>query len=326
VEPNEQPGCRSTHRTPIFEELKDAQRILIAGCGGGFDVFSGLPLYFRLREMGKDVHLGNLSMSRLQYAAGRKLLHGLTEVTADSMGPEDYFPEKFLSQWFRTQGEEVPVWCFPRLGGRPMTEAYKALADELDLDAVVLADGGTDSLMRGDEQGLGTPWEDASSMAAVDELEVPVKLLISVGFGIDAHHGVCHAHFLEAVADLTQAGGFLGAHSLLPDMPEVQRYREAVAATFDAMPDRKSVICSSVLSAIDGHYGDHHMTERTHGSELWINPLMSLVWCFRLGAVADRSLYLDAVKETEYLSDIKPVIHKTRLAIGRVRPWKSIPV
>ena len=47
---------------------------------------------------------------------------------------------------------------------------------------------------------------------------------------------------------------------------------------------------------------------------------------FRLGAVADRSLYLDAVKETEYLSDIKPVIHKTRLAIGRVRPWRSIPV
>jgi len=53
---------------------------------------------------------------------------------------------------------------------------------------------------------------------------------------------------------------------------------------------------------------------------------MSLVWCFRLGPVADRCLYLDAVKETEYLSDIHTVIHKKRLAIGRVRPWRAIPV
>jgi hypothetical protein len=249
----------------------------------------------------------------------------LTRVDADAEGSREYFPEKYLSQWFREQGEEVPVWCFPRLGGRPMGDAYKALATELKLDAVVLADGGTDSLMRGDEEGLGTPWEDASSIAAVHDLDVPTKLLISVGFGIDSHHGVCHAHFLESVAALTKVGGFLGVHSLLAEMPEVQRYREAVAATFDAMPKRESVVCSSVLAAIDGNYGDYHATERTKGSELWINPLMSLVWCFRLDAVADRCLYLDAVKETEYLTDIQSVIRECRSALGRVRPWKSIP-
>ena len=321
-----QPDESSLDRTPIFEELADAQRILIAGAGGGFDVFSGLPLYFRLREMGKDVHLSNLSFSRLGEAKGRRLAHGLIEVNADSEGMDAYFPEKHLSAWFRARGEEVPVWCFPRLGGKPMTEAHTELAAELDIDAIVLVDGGTDSLMRGDEEELGTPYEDSSSIAAVDELDVRIKLLICVGFGIDAHHGVCHAHFLEGVAETARAGGFLGVHSLLPTMPEVQLYREAVQATFDKMPTRPSVICSSVISAIDGHYGDHHATERTHGSELWINPLMSLVWCFRLAAVADRCLYLDEVKQTEYLSDIATVIHKKRLAIGRVRPWRSIPV
>lgn len=35
---------------PLFDSLKDAQSILLAGAGGGFDIYSGLPLYFALRE------------------------------------------------------------------------------------------------------------------------------------------------------------------------------------------------------------------------------------------------------------------------------------
>ena len=48
---------------PILNQLKDSQNILIAGAGGGFDVFCGLPIYFTLKEMGKTVHLANLSFS-----------------------------------------------------------------------------------------------------------------------------------------------------------------------------------------------------------------------------------------------------------------------
>jgi len=39
--------------------------IFIAGAGGGFDVFSGLPLYFGLRAAGKKVTLANLSFSKV---------------------------------------------------------------------------------------------------------------------------------------------------------------------------------------------------------------------------------------------------------------------
>ena len=35
----------------------------------------------------------------------------------------------------------------------------------LGVDTLVLVDGGTDSLMRGDEEGLGTPHEDIASLA-----------------------------------------------------------------------------------------------------------------------------------------------------------------
>lgn len=42
-----------------------------------------------------------------------------------------------------------------------------------EIDCVILVDGGTDSLMRGDEVELGTPTEDMSSIAAIHQLKVP---------------------------------------------------------------------------------------------------------------------------------------------------------
>ncbi|MHC4958908.1 MAG: DUF1152 domain-containing protein [Planctomycetota bacterium] len=313
-------------RMPLLDELATKERILVAGAGGGFDVFSGLPLFFHLRALGKEVHLANLSFSGVRSTPRRSLVHDVREVDAESESITDYFPEKHLSAWFRARGEDVPVWCFPRLGGRPLGEAYRALVEELGLDAIVLVDGGTDSLMRGDEESLGTPYEDVASLAAVDSLDGIDRFLVCVGFGVDAHHGVCHAHFLEGVAETIRADGYLGVHALLAPMEEVGLYREAVHATIASMPDHPSIVCTSVLAAIDGNYGDHHPTERTAGSELWINPLMSLMWCFRLDAVTRRCQYLEDVKATEYLTDIAEVIRDHRQRLGRVRPFFPIPV
>ncbi len=312
-------------RLPFFAELESARTVLIAGAGGGFDVFSGLPLYFALRDAGKRVHLANLSFTNLDAVEGRRPAPAVVEVTADTRTTLRYFPEFFLSQWFRQVGQEVPVYCFERTGCRPLRDAYRALAAELKPDAVVLVDGGTDSLMCGDEAGLGTPEEDIASVAAVDELEGVGKYLVCVGFGVDAFHGVCHAHGLEAVADLTRRGGYLGAFSLVAEMTEVMLYREAVRAVFRAMPDHPSIVTASILSAIEGHYGDHHATDRTQGSTLWINPLMPICWCFRLEAVARRIVYLDAVKESENYLDLMGLIDGFREAMGEFRPREAIP-
>src|SRR5262245_21573947 len=98
----------NTFRLPFYTELKKAQRILVAGAGGGFDVFSGLPLYFNLRAAGKEVFLANLSFSNLLPTAGRRLTPYVVEVNADSDGSTSYFPEKQLSAYFREGKREVP--------------------------------------------------------------------------------------------------------------------------------------------------------------------------------------------------------------------------
>jgi len=318
-------------RLPFFDALDPARHVLVAGAGGGFDVFSGLPLYFALAETGKTVSLANLTFSNLPPdSAGRQLAPALVEVTADSEGSQTYFPEKHLSQWFRDRGKEFPVYCFHRVGPRPVTDAYRFLADHLGLDTAILVDGGTDSLMRGDEEGLGTPVEDMTSIAAADALDdakVPRKLLACLGFGIDTFHGVCHAHVLEAVADLARAGGYLGAFSLTPEMPAVRSFVEATEYVMEKTSARPSIVLTSILSALEGHFGNHHRTDRTAGSELFINPLMAMYWCFRLPHVARRVLYLDQIRHLEGFFDVQFRIEQFRSQpTTNRRPWRDLPM
>ena len=316
-------------KLPFYSELEKAQNILLAGAGGGFDIFSGLPLYFGLKAAGKQVHLANLSFSFLppaQVTKEDRLSPSLLKVTADTPLFTDYFPEKFLSQWFREQGEEIPIHCFERTGVKPLLASYSALVEHLSLDTIILVDGGTDSLMRGDEIGLGTPQEDISSIVAVNELAVERKMLACLGFGVDYFHGVCHAHFLEAVAELTRNQGYLGMFSLVEQMQEVRMYRMATEAVFKSMPQQISIVSSSIISAIEGNYGDHHATSRTGNSKLWINPLMPVYWCFKLSTVAERILYREAMKDTDKYSDVNGVIKDFRESCQNIRPRQEIPV
>jgi hypothetical protein len=311
---------------PFFGEIEKSRSILLAGAGGGFDIFTGLPLYFGLRALGKQVHLANLSFSPLSAATGRRLSPALMEVTADTQGKSLYFPEKYLAQWFVKQGEHIPIYCFERTGVQPLLAAYQTLIELLQVDAIILVDGGTDSLMRGDEPSLGTPEEDIASIAAIHQLHLDTKLLVCLGFGIDTFHGVCHAHFLEAVSELARQDGFLGTWSLTKDMPEVQLYREATESVLRAMPFHPSIVSTSILSALAGLFGDVHTTERTTGSTLFINVLMTLYWTFRLDAVAQRLLYLDDILQTQTSRDMTDAISRFRNALPERKPWVNLPM
>jgi len=46
---------------PVVMTLKKSKNILIMGMGGGFDVFSGLPIYLTLEKMGIKSHLASFT-------------------------------------------------------------------------------------------------------------------------------------------------------------------------------------------------------------------------------------------------------------------------
>ena len=309
---------------PALARLSQCERILIAGAGGGFDVYAGMPLYFALRAAGHEVHLANFSFSALDVLDEPWWAPDVAAVTTEA--PDlSYFPERVLAGFLEEEGHPAPIYALRNTGVVPTRRAYQTLVERLRLDAIVLVDGGSDALMRGDEFGLGTPAEDMTSIAAVSRVEVRERQLVSVGFGVDHYHGVCHAQVLRAVAELTALGGHLGTLSLLPTMPEVARYLALVEYAKPRMAEHPSIVTTSIADAIVGAFGDVHSNARTSGSRLFINPLMAFAWFFDLPTVAARVAYLPWLELTETGRDVRRVVMDYRATIPR-RPWEDIPL
>ncbi|WP_395743197.1 DUF1152 domain-containing protein [Prosthecobacter sp.] len=312
-------------KLPFFTQLEPAKNVLIAGAGGGFDVFAGLPLFFWLRSQGKTVHLANWSFSDLSFCENKPLPQ-LSVVRGNTSGSSEYFPEKYLAQWLESEGQDTPIHALQPGGVRPVRAAYEWLAATLNFDTLILIDGGTDILMRGDECGLGTPQEDIASLAAAHSLPSDIrKFVVCLGLGVDAYHGVCHAHFLENAAALSAIGGHLGTWSLLWEMPEAQKYAAAVEFVHGCMPRRSSIVNGSIVNAVKGLFGDVHTTTRTQGSRLFINPLMSQHWAFDLDSVARKSRYLDRIQTTDTYSELTFRISNYHNQ-QKLRPWMDIPI
>lgn len=335
--PFPRPGCAAGCYLPpvdsLFEpgllgRLRGAGRVLVAGAGGGFDVYAGLPLALALRAAGKDVRLANLSFAPLTGLG----LDAWVDQDVAAVGPDTplrggYFPEGTLARWLDANGLPSTVYAFNRTGVEPLRAAYRALLDHLGgVDAVVLVDGGTDILMRGDESGLGTPEEDMASLAAVNGLAgIPERLVACLGFGVDAHHGVSHSLVLENLAALERDGAYLGAFSLSPSSPEGARYLEAVAHAQAHTPEYPSIVHGSVAAAVRGEFGNVRFTDRTKGSELFVNPLMALYFCVDLPGLAARNLYLDRLEGTQLMRQISSVIEDFRDGLPRQRPPRTFP-
>ncbi|MFD7628412.1 DUF1152 domain-containing protein [Streptomyces sp. NPDC059851] len=314
------------HTNPLFARLADAENVLVAGAGGGFDVYAGLPIALSLLHQGKRVHLANLSFSAL---AGLPLdawvAPDVAAITPDTAPHQAYFPERTLARWLKLHGYPSTVHAFPQLGVQPLRAAYRTLVERLGIDAVVLVDGGTDILMRGDEAGLGTPEEDLASVAALAALDdVVERLVVSVGFGVDAYHGVSHALVLENIAALDREGAYLGAFSIPRATREGALYLDAVAHAQHQTPDHPSIVNGSIAAAVRGDFGDVRFTERTRNSELFVNPLMSLCFVFDLPGLAARCLYLDRIEDTHLIRQVSSRIAEFRDGIA-TRPARRIP-
>lgn len=308
----------------FIRRLLACRSVLLVGAGGGFDIFCGLPLYFALKEKGIAVHLASLSFSfRHGEISGRKIGENIVEVTARSTGNEYYFPEGYLCKWLSRKRMDQSIYCFRPGPPAQILECYQDLKRLIDFDCIVLVDGGVDSILNGNEEKIGTPLEDMCSLAAVTKLDVAEKQLLCLGFS--AETDVCSAHALETLAVLVKTKAFLGSLALTSDMEEVKLFSEAAEFTFFEMRGYESVICSSVLSALDGQFGDHHRTRRTIGSKLWINPLMFFYWSFDPMKVADNVLYLPRIFEATSLTDVSTIIKQFR-SETQIRPTAPFPL
>lgn len=311
---------------PFDTLLPDGATVLVAGMGGGFDVFCGLPIFFELRRRGYTAHLANVSFSALpEYKEGEWLSQTLVGIGPAPQETSGYHPERFLARWFRDSlGEDRTLWCLDPGGAQTLADDFRRIVARLNIDAIVLIDGGMDSLTRGDEELVGTVLEDYVSLAAVALLrEVPVRIMACIGMGVEGD--VSHTCVLENIAALTRQGGFLGVSALHASSEAFRRYEDAVSYVHSQPGQQPSVINASVISSALGHYGDFHLTERTRGSQLWISPLMSLYWFFSVELVAAQNLFLQELQQTRSAGEAFGVIYEARENM-KLRPAGPIPL
>lgn len=318
----------SVNKIPLFQELEDSKSILIAGAGGGFDVFCGIPLYFSLINQGKKVVIGNFSFTSLAETNAELVYPYCYKIRAEDMDltMRNYFPEKYLKQWLSAERFDTEVYGFERIGVNPLQKVYQYLIKEHNLDTIILIDGGTDSLMFGDEEGLGTPHEDICSMAAVYKSGIEKQFLVSLGFGVDHYHGVSHFRFLENVAEIASGNGYMGCFQITKEMSEAKKYIEAVDYVNKRMRGFESIVSNSIISALEGKYGNYHKTNRTNGSRLWINPLMTIYWSFDLREVIKKIKYYDFIKDVNTIGEFNGKLAAYRSSLKGYRDKKQMPI
>jgi hypothetical protein len=308
--------------TRLDDHLGRARRVLLAGCGGGYDVLGAVPLAHQLRARGIAVELASFSFSYLNaLEAERDADHpNLYAVGAAAATEDAYCPEAWLARWLDTElGGEHIVWSFEKTGVRPLWRAYQALVERLAIDAIVLVDGGIDAALRGDETSLGTPAEDLTSLAAATAVpDIPI-VLACVGLSSELRDGIAHAQFFERVAELARESAYLGASALVRGTPACDAYVRAVEYVFAGqMHQKRSHVHSVITRAIAGEFG-------AKAPHVWLSPLASMFWYFDARAVARTHVFLDDLRATEGIWDVVQRIGDVR-GMMDIRRHSPIPL
>jgi hypothetical protein len=315
--------------------------VMLCGCGGGFDFVHSMILYPELRRLGKRVVIGSYSFGDPHEIGGDAPVvfdeEGVVvkRVTAASVPDPYYGPEvhvcSYLDSKFPQDAPHFAYAYYARAFCVPLLQSlYRQFTARHSIDALVLFDGGSDSLMVGNEEGLGDPIEDCVSVTTVASLaEIKVKILISIGFGCDRHNHVSDAASLRAISELTAQGGFLGAVGMQPTSPGFCFYRDCLDHIY-ARQGFHSVIGGAITSAAEGHFGSEHvpsrLESRVDAGEMFLWPLMAVLWAFDVEAVARRSLMSKWIGDKTTVRDCYDAVFDGRQALGdRVRGVENCP-
>lgn len=305
-----------------YDRLFSARHVLLLGAGGGYDVLGAVPLFVELRERGISADVASVSFTSLDVLEGATpdpehacvvAVSGATAVATH------YCPEAWLARWLEEQhGYASPVWCLAKTGIRPLRAALASLVNRLQVDLIVLVDGGVDLVLRGDETSIGTPSEDLATLGAVSRLEPPA-LAMCIGFGAELREGIRHAQVLERFAELQRGGAFLGAAALEPSSPSGIAYGSAMAFLAAGQADQRgSRIHRVVQSAMRGEFGGD-------GSSLWVSPLAAIRWFFDAKLVAASHLFIEHLEGTDTMWDVTNAIRSCRKSLP-VRAASDIPI
>lgn len=307
----------------LNKKLENSNNILIVGAGGGSDVLCGLPLYYTFLKQGKKVHLANLTHTDFktigEHADPIILESVLIGANSIIKTPSTNYVEGYLSQYFKVAlNEDKVIWMFNRTHVQELKKAFERLVDFLKIDAIVLVDGGIDSIMHGDEDGSGTMFEDTLTLAATKDIKIP-KILACIGFGTEIEEGISHYRALENISNIIKQGGFYGNCSLVDYMKSFKFYKTACEYIWMQPGHKKSHISTRIIPAAQGEFGNIHIysNEEETPVEVCISPLMSMYWFFE----ADAAVYNNQI--IAHIENIPNFYETIQTAVPRIKQIKT---
>lgn len=356
---------------------KFGQNLLVIGCGGGYDIFCGLPIYFKhLSEnpnnkcllanysfsnselLKRGERLGSSSVYKIdaslfelpslsefvkEISANQEIPSWLLKqmgITSDvcenelgngtAQNGKLYFPEYELSRELGTY-----VYAFHGdLGAIGIKEGLKEIIMNNDINTVVAVDGGTDSLMIGNEiietcvrirvdnkdqddtylrkPGVGTPHEDMVTLSVINALYKELLLttqsintyLYILGYNIDLMHGVSDENVQERILELISINAFLGAYHLLNHPESAHSYEKVLANCSPENSWINSLVCASLRGETQQIFLKNRGT-----SKLPVSPFMAIYFGFDLPSVVSLKYWdMNAIAETTNDEDVSNLI------------------
>ena len=288
--------------------LDNANKILLIGLGGGFDVFGGLPFVFHWTD--KQFILTNHSPK------SRQFLHQST--------PDDY-PEGMIPDIPNV----IQKYSIGRFGSKLVEKSIQNIIDEHNPDCIFTVDGGVDSLARGNEEDFGTVLEDFITLAALQDINLP-KVHCCVGFGTETEEDMNHYRILENMGLLAAGGHFYGSFSLLENRAFVSYVKACQNAWSDGR--RKSHVQTKVISAVTGRFAndvfwddiDPKIANST--GKVFISLLSSICWMFNLDAVIAKNKAVPFIKDANTFADSQILFRQFMSKQERLRSHLPIPL
>jgi hypothetical protein len=309
-------------------ELKPESKVLVSGCGGGFDVVAALPIGLALEKAGHEVVYSSFSFSSVPLAEKIKwITDKLMLVDGESaLAKSRYFPEKYLCEWYH-QKKGIPqrVYCYSVSSISDLTEIFDHIKNIEMIDYHFVVDGGSDGILRGDEFDLGTPDIDATSVIAASKSTIERGYYVLTAFGTEgANKSVRHAEVLERMSELICTDDMAGVSSILNDVEIKDDFLDAVSFIFARNGD-PSTIVGSMTESLKGKCGDRSFNWKTVLAPVWVSPLTSLLWFFSITGVADNKLYYDDILEAKEVFEIDRIISRF-WSSHRTHMRKDIPI
>jgi hypothetical protein len=301
-------------KAKIWQKIEQSSGVLIIGCEGGFNILNALPVFLAIRSMQKPVVLCNMSLSSLKDSQVSIVLRdpgisnspilylvsSSSEYTQKGTKEKQYFPEKYLCEWFASKNERILIYCTERTGPKNLSMCYSKICQDNGLDLIIIVDHGSDSLMAGNEKEIGSYLEDFLTMLGTNQTSIS-SVLCNMVLGVDRHSGVSDCSTWRALSEITEIGGNLGSFSLSRNMTEVHLYLEACQYVEEKMP-RPNIPGIFLRSALEGGFGNLNI--HPNGERTFINPIMTGLYFSELSAVLKRVKYLDYVEDAKTASEV----------------------